>query len=258
MVVASGRSELGRAQDESVGLASVGAGNESPQLYHLRTYTLRTGPQLQITQAYFEHALIPALNRLGLSPIGAFELLVGPETPTYYVLIPAASLETLALLDACLAKDAEFLDAATAFWNAPALAPAFMRVEYSLMSALQGWQKLAAPIQRKRIFQLRTYESASHGTHKRKIQMMNEAEIGIFVSTGFVPVFFGDTLIGPRMPSLTYLLTFADTAELNERWAVFLSDTEWKRLSSQPGHADAEIVSNISNLFLSPLKCSQI
>jgi hypothetical protein len=138
------------------------------------------------------------------------------------------------------------------------LAPAFLRVEYKLMSALQGWRRLVAPPRRKRIFQLRTYESASHGTHARKIQMLNDAEIGIFTRTGFAPVFFGDALIDTRMPSLTYLLTFADTTELNERWAIFLSDPEWKALSGQPRNTDAEIVSNISNLLLSPLECSQI
>jgi hypothetical protein len=88
--------------------------------------------------------------------------------------------------------------------------------------------------------------------------MFNEAEIGIFVRTGLAPVFFGDTLIGTRMPNLTYMLTFADTAELKEKWAAFSADPAWKELSHRPGNTDAEIVSNISNLYLSPLSCSQI
>jgi hypothetical protein len=71
-------------------------------------------------------------------------------------------------------------------------------------------------------------------------------------------VFFGDTLIGARMPSLTYMLTFADTAELAEKWRAFSADPAWKELSHRPGNTDAEIVSNISNLYLSPLSCSQI
>jgi hypothetical protein len=88
--------------------------------------------------------------------------------------------------------------------------------------------------------------------------MFNDAEIGIFKRTGLTPVFFGDTLIGTRMPNLTYMLTFKDTAELTERWAAFRDDPEWKELSHRPGNSDAEIVSNISNLYLSPLSCSQI
>jgi NIPSNAP len=235
-----------------------GMGQPSREFYQLRTYTLRTGPQLALTQSYFEHALIPALNRMSFAPVGAFKLDIGPETPTYYLLIPATSVETLVTLDTRLADDTEFMKASAAFWAAPASAPAFVRVESSLMSAFAGWPKIVAPKGGKRVFQLRTYESASYEGHIRKVQMFNEAEIGIFTRTGLAPVFFGDTLIGSRMPSLTYMLTFADVADLNEKWKVFASDPAWKELSHRPHYTDAEIVSNISNLYLSPLDYSQI
>lgn len=230
----------------------------SREFYQLRKYALQTGPQLALTQDYFEHALIPALNRMAMAPVGAFKLEVGPETPTYYLLISATSVEALVMLDMRLTEDMEFMKAAAAFLGAPAAAPAFVRVESSLMSAFAGWPRVVAPKGGKRIFQLRTYESASYAGHVRKVQMFNEAEIGIFTRTGLTPVFFGDTLIGSRMPSLTYMLTFADVAELNAKWTVFVNDPAWKELSHQPQYADAEIVSNISNLYLSPLGCSQI
>jgi hypothetical protein len=228
------------------------------EFYQLRKYTLKTGPQLSLIQGYFEHALIPALNRIAITPVGAFKVDIGPETPTYYALIPAGSVETLALLDTKLREDKEFLKASAAFLEAPASAPGFVRVESALLSAFAGWPKITAPKSPKRIFQLRTYESPSFAGHLRKVQMFDEAEIGIFVRTGLTPVFFGDTLFGPRMPSLTYMLTFADTVELNERWKAFGGDPAWKELSHRPGYSDAEIVSNISNLYLSPLDCSQI
>ena len=228
------------------------------EFYQLRKYSLRTGTQLALTQSYFEHALIPALNRMSITPVGAFKLDIGPETPTYYLLIPSTSAELLVTLDTRLAGDTEFLKTSTAFWGAPASAPAFARVESSLMSAFAGWPKLVAPKGGKRIFQLRTYESAGYEGHFRKVQMFNEAEIGIFTRTGLTPVFFGDTLIGSRMPSLTYMLTFVDVADLVAKWKVFGSDPAWKELSHQPHNTDAEIVSNISNLYLSPLDCSQI
>jgi hypothetical protein len=228
------------------------------EFYQLRKYTLATGPQLALTQNYFEHALIPALNQMSIGPVGAFKLDIGPETPAYYLLIPAPSVEALAMLETRLAADDQFRKAAAAFWEAPAAAPPFGRVETSLLSAFAGWPKLVAPKTEKRIFQLRTYESATDAAHIRKVQMFNEAEITIFVRTGLAPVFFGDTLIGPRMPSLTYMLTFEDVADLNKKWAVFVSDPAWKELSKKPGNTDPEIVSNISNLYLSPLSFSQI
>ena len=228
------------------------------EYYQVRKYVLRNGPQLTLTQDYFEHALIPALNRMAITRVGAFKLDIGPDTPAYYLLIPATSVETLVTLQMRLSDDAEFVKAAAPFWSAPAAAPAFVRVESSLLSAFTGWPKLVAPKNDKRIFQLRTYESTGDAAHVRKVQMFNEAEIGIFTRTGLTPVFFADTLIGPRTPSLTYMLTFADLAELGKRWSVFGSDPEWKELSQKPGNTDAEIVSNISNLYLSPLHCSQI
>jgi len=243
---------------------SLAAAQPLREFYQLRKYTLRTGPQPALTQNYFEQALIPALNRIGMAPIGVFRLDIGPETPAYYVVIPSTSAETLVMLDHKLAEDSDFLKAAASFWEAPAAAPAFVRVDSSLLSAFAGWPKIAAPKSAsaktapQRIFQLRTYESATDAAHIRKVQMFNEAEINIFVRTGLTPVFFGDTLIGPRMPSLTYMLTFADTAELNQRWKAFVFDPAWKELSGRLQYADAEIVSNISNLYLSPLDCSQI
>jgi hypothetical protein len=228
------------------------------EFYQLRKYALQNGPQLALTQAYFAQALIPALNRMGMTPVGAFKLDIGPETPTFYLLVPASSVEVLATVDQRLAQDGEFMKASAAFWGAPSSAPPFVRVETSLLSAFSGWPKLVAPKKEKRIFQLRTYESASHAAHIRKVQMFNEAEIAIFTKSGLTTVFFGDTLIGPRMPSLTYMLTFADVSDLLKKWAVFGSDPAWKDLSHRPGNTDAEIVSNISNLYLSPLDCSQI
>jgi hypothetical protein len=228
------------------------------EYYQLRKYTLTTGPQLALTQNYFEHALIPALNQMSIGPVGAFKLDIGPETPTYYLLVPATSVETLAMLETRLAADTQFRKAATAFWEAPAAAPPFVRVETTLSSAFAGWPKLVAPKTEKRIFQMRTYESATDAAHIQKVKMFNEAEIAIFVRTGLAPVFFGDTLIGPRMPSLTYMLTFEDVADLTKKWAAFVSDPAWKELSKKPGNTDPEIVSNISNLYLSPLGFSQI
>ena len=154
----------------------------SREFYQLRKYALQTGPQLALVQNYFEHALIPALNRMAMAPVGAFKLDIGPETPTYYLLIPASSVEALATLDLRLTEDAEFMKASAAFWGAPASAPAFVRVESWLMSAFAGWPKIVAPKSEKRIFQLRTYESASYAAHILKVQMFNEAEIGIFVA----------------------------------------------------------------------------
>ena len=235
------------------------------EYYQLRTYTLRSGPQTALTERFFADALIPALNRRGMAPIGAFRLDIGPETPTFYLLIPSTSLEALVTLDLTLATDEAFLKAAAPFWAAPASAPAFVRVSTQLLAAFEGWPKLTPPdpsargqLRSPRIFQLRTYESPSHAAHVRKVEMFHHGEFDIFARAGFGQVFYGDTLLGPRLPNLTYLLTFPNHATLDAAWDRFRTDPAWKKLSTDPRYSYEDIVSNITNLMLSPLPCSQI
>jgi hypothetical protein len=232
------------------------------EFYQIRRYSLQSGPQSALTESYLGDALIPALSRMGMGPIGAFRLDLGPETPVFYALIPGPSVEALAVLDLHLDEDAEFQQAAAPFWSAPATAPAFQRVDVSLLAAFKGWPRLTPPpataTKGKRIFQLRTYESPSDRDHVRKVEMFHSGEFEIFQSAGFHPVFFGDTLIGPRMPNLTYMLSLDSVADLDARWDAFRNDPAWKKLSADPRYSYEAIVSNISNLVLSPLSASQI
>jgi len=232
------------------------------EFYQIRQYKLENGTQPKLTSSYFADALMPALTRLGFGPIGAFQLDIGPETPVYYLLIPGSSAENLVTADLHLAEDQEFLKAADPFWSAPATAPSFQRVESSLLAAFEGWPKLTPPAssatKAKRIFQLRTYESPSYRDHVRKVEMFHKGEFDIFKAAGLTSVFYGDTLIGPRMPSLTYMLALNNLEEMNGKWAAFSSNPDWKKLSADPRYAFEPTVSNITNLFLSPLGCSQI
>jgi len=251
----------------SVGVVSGGVGmaevpvSGAQEFYLLRSYSFQVGPQTQGAERYFGEALIPALGRMGLGPIGAFRLDIGPQTPTFYLLIPGASVEMLAMLELHLAKDAAFVKAADPFWSAAATSPAFGRMESSLLVAFEGWPKLTPPSgtpKEKRIFQLRTYESPSDAAHVRKIEMFHKGEFEIFAHAGAHAVFFGDTLVSARMPSLTYMLSFADMAALTVAWAKFVADPAWTKLKADPRYSYEEIVSNITNLVLSPLACSQI
>jgi len=232
------------------------------EFYSIRRYNLVSGPQLALTENYFSGALIPALARMGMGPVAALKLDIGEQTPAYYLIVPGPSADALATLDLTLAEDKAFLDAAAPFWNATATAPAFQRVEASLLEAFAGWPTLTPPAAAattgKRMFQLRTYESPSNGDHVRKVEMFHSGEFEIFLNAGFHPVFFGDTLIGARLPNLTYMLSFTDTAELEAKWLTFRNDPAWKKLSTSPRFAFDQIVTNINNLMLSPLDCSQV
>jgi hypothetical protein len=165
-------------------LAAESAPTPSRDYYQLRRYNLLSGPQLKLTESYFSDALIPALGRLGMGPVGALKLDIGPETPSYFLVIPSTNLADLAELDLRLTRDAEFLHAAQPFWNATNAAPAFIRLESWLLKSFEGWPKLTPPTSAatkgKRIFQLRTYESPSDGDHVRKVEMFHSGEFDIF------------------------------------------------------------------------------
>jgi hypothetical protein len=172
------------------------------------------------------------------------------------------SLESVAATAARLQADPEYQRAGAAFLNVPSTDPAYVRMESALMLAFESFPRLEVPPgtaeNRPRIFELRTYESHSERAHLKKVEMFNNGEIAIFRRTGLRPVFFGRTLIGSKLPNLTYMLTFEDMAAHDKNWAAFIADPEWKKLSTAPGYTDGEIVSNISNTFLTPTPYSQV
>jgi hypothetical protein len=232
------------------------------EFYELRVYHLRRGPQTDLFDRFYIEAAIPAFNRAGVERVGVFSLAVGPESPAMYVLLTHRSLDSVATTTDRLLADAEYLKAGAEFINAPAINPAYVRVDSSLMAAFAAMPKLEVPTlgsgNKTRIFELRTYENPSKKANKKKIEMFEHGEIAIFRRNGIQPVFFGETLIGTRLPNLTYMVVFENQAAHDKNWAAFGSDPDWKKLRSMPGYADAEIVSNISNVFLRPTAYSQI
>jgi hypothetical protein len=247
----------------ATGAGQTGGASATTEYYDLRRYELINGPGTKLTDNYFEGALIPALNRLGIGPVGAFSVYFGPETPVYYLLMPSSKLETLVTADLALAKDSVFLKTGEAFWEASAGSPPFMRIESSLLRAFEGYPSVTPPASAaskgKRIYQLRQYQSPTNGYHVRKVEMFHQGEFGIFEKAGAHGVFYADTLIGPRLPNLTYMLSFADMAALEAAWEKFVADPDWKKLSTDPRYnLDPPLVSNITSLVLRPLGCSQV
>jgi hypothetical protein len=253
---------LGAAPVANSQSATSASGAKGRLCYELRRYQLSSGPQKKLCDDFFQNALIPAANRLGITPVGVFNLAIGPETPTIYVLLPSPSLETLVNAEAHLAQDAEYMKTGAPFLNAPAVEPAFNRLESSLMIAFEKMPGVTLPAATAtngpRVFELRTYESATDQDHKRKVEMMQSGEEAIFAKAGFSQVFYSDTLIGPRLPNLTYMLSYESVAVRDKLWSAFANAPEWKAMQALPRYAFENIVSNITNLILTPAPYSQI
>src|ERR1700733_8669266 len=142
------------------------ADNSAPQYMDLRRYHLANGPGVKLTTAFFSDALIPALNRLGIGPVGAFSVYLGPDSPSFYLLMPSSKLETLVTADLELAKDDVFMKVAAPFWDAPAAPPPYIRMEIPVLRASPVYPKVTPPAsaatKEKRIYQLRVYQSPTN------------------------------------------------------------------------------------------------
>lgn len=245
------------AEEARAQTAPGSAGSGSREFYLLRKYSI-TRAEARGSDHYLEAALLPALARLGYRDVGAFGLEYGPETPATYLLLRHADPAKLLQLEQDLGADAEFVRAAATFRAAPAVSPAFERVEDTLLQAFAGHPVLTVPAAGKRILQLRTYESASTADHLRKIEMFHSGEFDIFKACGMPAVFYAQTILGRRMPSLTYMLRFESLADLEAGWNRFRDNADWKKLQAYPRFSGEDLVSSISNLVLTPKAFSGI
>jgi hypothetical protein len=231
----------------------------SQEFYELRVYTLKNETQQKLVEDYFSMVAIPALNRFGSKNIGVFTELKPTANTKIYVIIPYKSLDDFLTIQEKLAGDAAYNAAGSAYLEAPATAPAYDRIESSLLKAFMGMPKIEVPEKKTRLFELRRYESASENAGKMKIEMFNSlGEISIFKRVGLTPVFFGETLIGGLRPNLTYMLTYDDMEQHNKNWKIFGSDPDWIKIKSMPDYTDAKIVSHITSTFLLPTPYSQV
>jgi NIPSNAP len=238
----------------------------SKQFIELRIYHFASQEKQQSFADFLQNAAVPAFNRAGARPVGVFKLQMSDnpdlkltsDSTDLYVLLPHSSAESLAAFSGVLGEDKAFQQAGEAVIHAPKSDPAFVRYESSLMLAFDDFPQVKVPTQAAgRLLQLRIYESHTNERARKKIQMFNQGgELTIFSRRGMTGVFFGQTLIGSKLPNLTYMLGFPNEETQKKAWDTFRNDPEWKRLSKEDEYKDA--VSNVTNLILRPLAASQI
>ena len=234
----------------------------TPREYiELRRYHLLPGTRQRDFSAFVGDAAIPAMNRAGVARVGAFTVVYGENAPSLLLVLAHQTLESVVTLRDRLARDAVYARAGAAILDTPMSEPAFVRVESTLLRAIEAMPAVEPAVVAgtptpSRIVELRTYESHSDRAALNKLQMFNAGEVPIFRRTGLTPVFFGETLVGSSMPSLTYMLAFADMAARDRAWSAFGNDPAWKTLSADPQYR--ENVSAISDLILRPTAYSQM
>jgi hypothetical protein len=231
------------------------------QIIELLKYRLPVGSRKNLVPEFYRDVAIPAYNRLGIKSVGVFNVKYGPTDPTLYVLIPHKSVDSFLDTPSLLLQDDEYRKAGNDVLDSPLSDPAYVRLETCLLKAFKNIPEVEIPEDllenTSRIYELRTYESHNRKAAKKKIEMFNEGgEIEVFRKTGLRPVFFGETLAGPLMPNLTYMLVFDSMTSHDKHWDEFRVHPDWLKLRNDPQYRDT--VSNVTDIILTPTPFSQI
>ena len=251
------QSTLAAAGTSALSFAPTGGTQASREYYELRIYELRNGGKRSVVDDYWKNAMIPALNALGVRSVGVFTEMGQPEPPKFYVLLPYTSLDQWSQAREQLDQQSAYQNNSTEYFEqGTPESPNFLRYESSLMMAFEGLPQMKVPEQKERLFELRLYESFDEDAARRKVEMFNKDELSIFDATGLHTVFFGETLIGDKLPQLTYMLVFDDMAERDKNWDAFINHPDWQRVSQLPEYADS--VSRVNRTFLVPTDYSQV
>ncbi|MCO5237577.1 MAG: NIPSNAP family protein [Chitinophagaceae bacterium] len=214
---------------------------EQRTFYEIKVYHFATTEQEALLDHYLSKAYLPALHRAGIKQVGAFKPLANDTAADkrLYVLIPHSSPEQWVALPQQLQKDADYNTIARPYNNAPYDAAPYTRMESIILRAFRLAPQLTPPRlkgdKKDRIYELRSYESATEKQYWKKVHMFNEGgEIPLFNRLRFNAIFYGEVIAGSRMPNLMYMTSFENLADRNAHWDTFREDSEWKILSAKP------------------------
>lgn len=231
--------------------------NNGSQLYvSLRRYIIKSEENKKFMADYLKNAALPALNRAGVKPVGVFYEMPDSGDHSIHALVSFGSLNEFAAIGTTLASDQSFMDAARDYLNTEKSNPAYERIESMLFKTFAGYPQIKTPRQGDRLFELRTYESHNELKAYLKVEMFNEAELEIFRKVNLDGVFYGQALVAPNLPQLTYMLAYQDKAEREKNWNAFLNHPDWEVLKNNERYKDT--VSKITAKFLVPAPYSQI
>ncbi|BDC49306.1 hypothetical protein F183_A16220 [Bryobacterales bacterium F-183] len=237
-------------------------GVAQPAVFEMRIAYLRNGAdqQRQRLAEFIEKSTVPALQKYGAGPVGVFSNLIAPDGPYIMAIVQYPSLAAMEETRAKMNEDAAYQKATDKLLSAPGLP--YVRLENSILRGVPWMPAIEVPKHDGKranyVFELRTYESNTTASLAKKVKMFADGEMAIFRRLGMIPVLFGTTVVGRRMPNLVYMLGYENLAAREKVWQAFVRDPEWAKLRDTPGLSDAEVVSNISSVLLSPLGFSQV
>ena len=227
------------------------------EFYQLTVYHYSTATQEKTLDVYLQNALLPALHKMNLKNIGVFKNHANDTITdkTLYVLMPLQSVDETMKIQTKLNTDNDYQAAGTEYINAPYTTPPYTRMETILLQAFSLAPQLQLPAlngsRKDRIYELRSYESATEKIFQNKVRMFNEGdEIGLFKRLNFNASFYSEVIAGGKMPNLMYMTCHENKTTRDANWKAFVDDPYWKKLSAMPEYEHN--VSHIDITFLYP------
>ncbi|PWT99228.1 MAG: NIPSNAP family containing protein [Bacteroidetes bacterium] len=227
------------------------------EYYEIRVYHYANADQESGISNYLQNALVPALHRQGILKIGVFKSLANDTLAdkTIYVLIPLRSADQKLSINSKLDEDAAYRNAGKDYLDAVFDHPPYTRIESIMLLAFPLAPQMNVPqlkgARSERVYELRSYESATEKLHRNKVQMFNEGgEITLFKRLNFNAVFYASVIYGSKTPNLMYMTTFENKEDREAHWKSFSDSPEWKKLSAEPGYQHN--VSKVDITFLRP------
>lgn len=233
---------------------SLFAKEKSREYYQVTVYHFANSQQEQAIDSFLKNSFIPALHRLDNPKIGVFKPIANDTAADklLFVIAPFSKAESLLSLITRLQKDKQFITSSQ-YFDTGYQVPPYQRIENIVLQAFplaptMNLPKLTGTVKDK-VYELRSYESATEKLFHNKVQMFNEGgEINIFSRLNFNPVFYAEVVAGSRMPNLMYMTSFENKAARDAHWKAFGEDPDWKKLSALPEYQHN--VSKINIWFL--------
>lgn len=245
----------------SVVINGFGAGPADQQYYQIKIYRIANKSQEARIDAYLKETYLPALHRAGIPIVGVFKPVEADTAfgKLVYLFIPFKTVDQFMQLSGILMKDKVYMDAGKSFIDAPFNDPPYLRLETVFLKAFMNMPQFVVPKfatqPSERIYELRSYESATEAKAIKKIEMFNQGgEIALFKKLEFNPVFYAEVLVGSHMPNLMYMTTFSDMKSHDEHWSAFGKTEEWKKLSGMDEYKNT--VSKANPYLLHPTSYS--
>ncbi|MFM1794794.1 MAG: hypothetical protein RL642_1179, partial [Bacteroidota bacterium] len=148
--------------------------------FELKVYEYSKQEQEILIDGFLQHAYLPFLHRNGRHKVGVFSD-HGNDTSAVkkiYVLVPHPSLSDIPVLQKALFNDQDAMNKGKDYIDASSKYPAYNRITTYVLEGFRFAPYLMLPNLKSdytsRVYELRSYESASEKKYWKKVEMFNE------------------------------------------------------------------------------------